>query len=165
MKAPICGICLNSNMLCMACKKKLDEGTISELEVKVSRAVYEVAKKFRHLENITINKVIDGKVMAVMVCGSGDRSKMIGREGMIINRLSKAIGRNVRVVEETSDFRAFVQNLLYPVPLLGMNIIYNAEGEMLKIIIPEKRNLSLSEASFKEVISLVFGKSVMISRA
>jgi transcription antitermination factor NusA-like protein len=164
MKAPICGICLNSDMLCMACKKKLDEGDISELDVKASRIVHEAAKRFRQLENITIKKVLEGTNVMVMLCGSGDRSKIIGKEGVIINRLSKTIGKNVRVVEETPDFRKFVENLIYPVPLLGMNVVYSTEGEMLKVIISKNKNLTLPEASFREVIRLVFGKNAAISR-
>ena len=165
MKAGICGICLNSDMLCMACKKKLDEGNVTESYVRMARAVNGLSKTFRQMEGVTINRVVEGKDMAVIVCGKGDRSRMIGREGMIINRLSKAVGKNVRVVEETNDVKEFVQGLISPVTLVGMNVVYTKEGEVLKLIIPRGRSIPMPKTSFDEIIRLVFGKGSVITHA
>jgi transcription antitermination factor NusA-like protein len=149
----------------MACKKKLDEGEITESEIRVSRAVKALAKTFKTLETVSIIRVIEGKNAVVILCGNGDRSKMIGREGMIINRLSKAIGKTARVVEETGDEKEFVQSLIYPVPLLGMNIVYSGGDELLKIIIPRGRSIPLPKASLDEIVRLVFGKGAAVTGA
>ena len=162
MKAPICGICLNSGMLCPACKKKLDEGKITEGDIKFSRMVHDASKRFRPLDEVTINRVIEGKNMAVIICGKGDRARLIGKEGLMIKKLSKSAGKQIRVVEETNCMKEFIQNLIHPVPLIGINIIYAPEGEVLKIIIPRERGIPMPKTSFDEVIRLVFGKSAII---
>lgn len=162
MKAPICGICLNSDMLCPACKKKLDEGKITESDIKFSRVVHNAAKKFRPLDEVTINKVIEGKNIVVIICDKGDKARLIGRDGLMIRKLSKSAQKSIRVVENTNDMKEFIQNLIRPVPLIGMNIIYAPEGEVLKIIIPKDKDIPMPKASFNEVIRLVFGKNAII---
>ncbi len=163
MKARICAICINSDMLCMACKRKLDEGKISESDVRIARAVHALSKSFRTLEDVTVSRVIEAGDVAVLVCGKGDRARMIGREGLIINRLSRAAGKTLRVVEETDDVKEFVRGLIHPVPLIGLNVIYAPEGEVLRIIIPKGRDMPMPKASLDEVIGIVFGKKTIIS--
>lgn len=165
MKAPICGICLNSDMLCPACKKKLDEGKITESDIKFSRMVHEASKGFRPLGDVTINRVIEGKNIAVIICGKDDKTKFIGRDGFMIKKLSKSARKPIRVVEDTSDMKEFIRNLIQPVPLIWMNIIYAPEGEVLKIIIPKDRDIPMPKASFAEIIRLVFGKNAIIMNA
>lgn len=165
MKTPICGICMNSDMLCMACKKKLDEGSISEADVRLARAVKTLASTFKVLDNITIKKVLEGNTIIVMLCGMGDRPKLVGREGVVINRLSKIMGKPVRVVEETEDMKDFIKNIIHPVPLEGINVVYSNEGETLKVLIPRNRNLPLAEATFREIIKMVFGRNAVVAKA
>jgi len=165
MKTPICGICLNSDMLCMACNKKLNEGIISEADVRLARAVRTLASTFKVLENITIKKVLEGGTIIVMLCGRGDRPKLVGREGVVINRLSKIMGKPVRVVEETEDLKDFVKNIIHPVQLEGINVVYTNEGETLKVLIPRSRNLPLPESSFREIIKMVFGRNAVVAKA
>ncbi len=163
MKAQICSICLNSDMLCMACKRKLDEGKITESDVKFSRMINEAAKSFRPLDGIAIKKVIENRDLAVIVCGRGDKSRLIGREGSMIRKLSKSAGKSIRVVEETSDMKEFIQDLISPVPVLGMNVLYANGNEVLKIMIPKDRSIPLPKASLVEIIRMVFGKNATIA--
>ncbi|MFH1237532.1 MAG: hypothetical protein V1648_03975 [Candidatus Aenigmatarchaeota archaeon] len=165
MKTPICGICLNSDMLCMACNKKLDEGIISDSDVRLARAVKTLASTFKVLDNITIKKVMEGSTIILMLCGRGDRPKLVGREGVVINRLSKMMGKPVRVVEETEDLKDFIKNVIHPVPLEGINVVYSNEGETLKVLIPRNRNLPLAEATFREIIKMVFGRNAVVAKA
>lgn len=164
MKAPICGICMNSDMLCPACKKKLDEGKITENDIKYSRIVFEAVRNYRPLNEVTIVRAFEGKNVAVIICGRGDKSKFIGREGYVIKKITKAARIPVRVVEDTKDMKEFIQNLILPVQLQGMNIVYSSGGEVLKIIIPKDRGIPLPEASFSEIIRLVFGKNAIVLR-
>jgi len=96
MKAPICGICLNSDILCMACKRKIDEGRVTENDVKISRLLHETAKNFRMLDDIEVKKVIDSKDILIIVCGKGDRPKLIGRDGSVIKKLLRTASKSIR---------------------------------------------------------------------
>ncbi|MCX6817915.1 MAG: hypothetical protein NTU57_03580 [Candidatus Aenigmarchaeota archaeon] len=156
---------MNSDMLCMACQKKLDDGSISEADVRLARAVKTLASTFKVLDNITIKKVLEGSTIIVMLCCRGDRPKLVGREGVVINRLSKMMGKTVRVIEETEDMKEFIKNIIHPVPLEGINVVYSTDGENLKVIIPRNRNLPMSELSFREIIKMVFGRNAVVAKA
>ncbi|MEE9323445.1 MAG: hypothetical protein V3U72_02775 [Candidatus Aenigmarchaeota archaeon] len=162
MKAPICEVCLNSGILCMACKKKLEGGDITDSDIKVSKAINDIAKRFRPLNEIEIKKVIGGKSVLVIICKKGDGARLVGKEGVMIKKLSKLIGKPIRVVEESEDVKEFIQNLVSPVPVIGLNIIYKPEKEVLKVIIPRGRKIPMSKESFAEVVNRMFGKDSMV---
>ncbi len=163
MKAPICEVCLNSDILCMACKKKLDEGKVTENDIKVSKIVNEIAKTFKPLDGIEIKKVIEGKNISVIVCKKGDGPRLVGKDGVMIKKLSKLLGKPLRVVEESEDVKEFVQNLIQPIPVIGLNIIYKPEKEVLKVIIPKGRKIPMSKESFAEVMNRMFGKDAIVA--
>lgn len=163
MKAPICSICLNSDMLCMACKKKLDSGEITESGIKVARIINDVAKNFKPLNEVTLKGVIEGKNVALIICSKGDVAKLIGKDGIMIKKLSKLAKKPLRVVEETADIREAVKSLIYPVPLVRLNILYRPEGEMLKVVIPKGMSTPIPQEAFAEIIKLMFGKASIIA--
>ncbi len=162
MKAPVCEVCLNSDILCMACKKKREEGKVTESDIRISKVINEVAKTFKPLNEVRIKKVIEGRNLAVIVCGKGDGARLVGKSGVMIKKLSKLVGKPLRVVEESEDVKEFVQNLINPVPVTGLNIIYKPEKEVLKVIIPKGRNIPMSKESFAEVVNQVFGKDSIV---
>ena len=69
------------------------------------------------------------------------------------------------MVEETKDMKEFIQDLIQPVPLLGVNVLYSREGEVLKIMIPKDGHIPLPKTSLVEIIRLVFGKNAVIASA
>ena len=163
MKAPICGICLNSDMLCMACKRKFDSGEITESDIRVAKIINDVAKNFKPLGEITLKRVIEGKNVALIICGRGDVAKLIGKDGIMIKKLSKLAKKPLRVVEETDDIREAVKSLLYPVPLVRLNILYRPEGEVLKVVVPRGMHIPISKEAFAEIVKLMFGKTSVIA--
>ncbi len=162
MKAPLCNVCLNSDILCMACKKKLDEGKITESDIKVSKVINEISKTFKPLKEVEIKKVIEGEKISVIVCKKGDGARLVGKDGVMIKKLSKLVEKPLRVVEESEDVREFIQNLVNPIPVIGLNIIYKPEKEVLKVIIPRGRKIPMSKGSFAEVVNLMFGKDSVV---
>ncbi|HDD46414.1 MAG TPA: transcription elongation factor NusA [Candidatus Aenigmarchaeota archaeon] len=161
MKAPICDVCLTSDILCKADKEKMEKGIISESDVRVSRSIYELSKHVRPLKDITIKKVIETNNLVVIVCKEGDASKIIGKSGVIVKKLSKHLGKTVRVIEEAKDMRDFVQKLLFPTYVLGINILYTPEKEIYKIKIPKKR-ANINTKSLEEIIKKAFGVEAKI---
>jgi transcription antitermination factor NusA-like protein len=162
MKAPVCGVCLNSDILCMACKRKMEDGKITDSDIRVSKIINGVAKTFKPLDEVSIKKVIEGGNLAVIVCGRGDGARLVGKGGVMIKKLSKLVGKPLRVVEESEDVKEFIQNLINPVPVTGLNIIYRPEKEVLKVIIPKGRKIPMSKESFAEVVNQVFGKDSVV---
>jgi transcription antitermination factor NusA-like protein len=163
MKAPICGICLNSDMLCMACKKKFDSGEVTESDIRIARIINAAAKDFKPLDEVKLKKVIEGKNVALIICGKGDAAKLIGKDGIMIKKLSKLAKKPLRVLEETDDIKEAVKKLIYPVPLLRLNILYRPEGEMLKVVIPKGMGMPIAQEAFAYIIKLMFGKASVIA--
>ena len=162
MKAPICNVCLNSDILCMACKKRLEKGEVTQSDIEVSRIINEVGKTFKPLSEVEIKKVIEGKNIKVIICKKGDGARLVGKNGVMIKKLSKLVGKPIRIVEESGDVKEFIENLIKPVPVVGMNVIYRPGKEVLKVIIPRGRKIPMSKESFSEVISLTFGKDSLV---
>ena len=163
MKTPICGVCLNSDMLCRACKLKLDSGLVTESEIKVSKIFNNFSNKFKTLRDVTIKRVIEGENIMVVICERGNGPKIVGKNGVIIKKISDFMGKSLRVVEETTDVKEFVQNLIYPVPVLALNVIYRPESEVLKIVIPGGMKIPISRKSLNEIMKQAFGKECLVS--
>jgi|YelNatPaOPRAMG01_1025707.scaffolds.fasta_scaffold60122_1 transcription antitermination factor NusA-like protein len=162
MKAPICAVCLNSDILCVACEKKFREGKISESDVKISKIINELAKNFKSLEEVTIKKIVEVDDMGVIICKKGDASKIIGKGGIIIKKISKEAKKNFKVIEESENVKDFIKNLLQPIPVIRINVLYKPEGEVLKVIIPKGFNPPFKNETFAKLTKILFDKSSLI---
>lgn len=162
MKAPICSVCLNSNMLCTACKKRADKDNLSEDDMKILKAINEVSKTFKPLSDVEIKKIVNVEKMSVVVCREGDGARLVGKDGVMIKKLSRIVGRPLRVVEESGDVKEFIKNLINPVPVVGLNVIYKPGKEVLKVVIPRGRKIPMSKESFSRIVNVVFGKDAVV---
>jgi transcription antitermination factor NusA-like protein len=161
MKAPICEICLRSSILCSACKEKLDTGRITEADVKVSRTVFEASDRFKSLRSVTVKRVIDTPSNTIIITERDDAAKVIGKGGSIVRELTKTLNKNVRVIEETSDRREFIEHLVFPAKVSAVNVLYSEGGEMLKAILD--RRPGISEQNLREIVKQVYGQDIIIS--
>lgn len=162
MKSQICNVCLNSDILCKACRKNLENGSISEHGISILKMINDAAKRFKPLEGIEIKKVVDSGRVTVVICRRGDGARLVGREGAMVKKLSKIAGKEIRVVEESGDLKEFIQNLINPVPLIGLNVVYTPGEEVLKVLIPYRRRVPIEENSLSDIVRQVFGKDVMV---
>lgn len=162
MKGPICEICLKSGILCAACQDKVTQGELKEKDIELLRMIYKETERNKMLVEIQIKKIIEGNDVILVVCSSGDAAKIVGRGGFFAKRLEEAAGKPVRVVEESADARAFLQNIILPVPIINLNIIYTPDGEKYKIIIPKNSRLPMPLNAFKSVAKDVLKKDVEI---
>ena len=162
MKAPICDICLRSSILCLACREKMDRGDITESDVNVSRSLFEVSDRFRSLRSITITKVIETPNNIILVPEKGDAARIIGKGGTIAKELTKLLGKNVRIIEQTSDRREFIEKMIFPATISAMNVLYTDKGEVLKILIPKDKKLPVSEENLRQVVNQVFDIDIRI---
>ena len=58
----------------------------------------------------------------VFVVKSGDMGLAIGKGGDRINRVKKAIGKHVEIIEHSDDPAEFVKNAFHPVSIKNVNI-------------------------------------------
>ena len=155
MQTPICEVCLKSEILCKACQEKFNNGELSEIELEVLRFLYKLSEKMKSLKNVKIIKVIDTGVLLI-ITGRGDAARIVGRKGSIVKILAKRFKKNIRILEEATNFRKFIQNLISPVSLNGINMLYTGDEKIYRIRIPNRSHLLLSPESFSQIVENLF---------
>ena len=160
MKAPICEICLKSDILCPVCSKKLEDGKISDADINVSRFLFRLSDKIKTLKDISVEKVIDHEKTIVIVSGKGDGRKIVGKAGSVVKALAKEFKKSIKVVEKTENMLDFISRVISPAKILAVNKIYTPEGQILKFIVPAKNKIYVSTDLVGRIVNDLFNKKV-----
>ena len=154
MQTPICEVCLRSNILCSGCQEKLNSGKISQKDVEVSRYLYGLSERMRSIRDIKILKVVDCGTL-IIITGIGDAAKLVGREGVVVKKIAKDFKKSIRILEEASTFKGFVEELVSPAPVSGINTLYKEDQEVYRIKIPaiQRNNVLITPEIFSQIIS------------
>jgi transcription antitermination factor NusA-like protein len=149
MKAPICNVCLKSDVLCSNCEEKLENGEITELEVKISRILKDLSNKYGSLRDSEIKHVYDTENVLVIVTAEGDGAKVVGRGGEIVKEIAERADKSIRVVEKAEDDKDVIKGLLSPAEIKSINTVFKPDGQSEKVVVSEeyegKINLSTDE--------------------
>jgi transcription antitermination factor NusA-like protein len=168
MKAPICEVCLKTDgILCPADEKKLQEGIISELDVKVARMLYKLLGDV----DIEFKKAVEAGDLVVIAVGSGDVPLVIGKGGKNIKAMVKELGKRVRVIEvaegeATEELKKLATDLFYPASVFGVNIVHKPSGKQsykVLVLSRDRRKLPEKPELLEKVMSLLTGKEVKIA--
>ncbi|ASJ00295.1 KH domain-containing protein [Thermococcus gorgonarius] len=168
MKAPICEVCLKTDdILCPADEKKLQEGIITELDVKIARLLYRLLGDVE----VEFRKAVEAGDLVVIVVGKGDVPIVIGKGGKNIKTLVKELGKRVRVIEgleasTVDDLKKLATDLFYPASVFGVNVVYRPGGEhAYKVLVlgREKKRLPEKPEILESVLSQITGKEVRIA--
>ena len=154
MQTPICDKCLESKNLCVICQEKLKNNEISKKEVSVLRHIYKLSNKTQSLKYIRIVKVIDSNILLI-IAGRGDVARLVGKGGSIVKLIAKKFKKSIRILEEASNFKEFVEELITPANVKGINTLYRDNEEIFRVRVPEvqKNHLMMSPENFSQVIS------------
>ena len=162
MKTPICEMCLKSGILCRFCDEKVKNKEVSETVVNISSLLLKMSAEKKQLKDVTIVDVIESPEMAVIICGKGDAPNVIGAGGQNVKKLEKELRKNVKVVEEASDIKDFVSNLLMPLKVVSVNKLYK-DGEEIYRVTASRGRPRISIQDFSRIIKLVYGKNIDFS--
>lgn len=165
MKAPICNVCLKSDVLCSGCQEKLDEGEITELDIKISKILHELSTEYGSLKDSEIKKTFEAENVVVVVTAEGDGAKVVGRQGQIVKELADKVGKSIRIVEKSQDDLEVIKGLLSPAEVKSINTVFKPDGESKKIVVDEsyKGKINLSTDEFEEIISEITGEDYELS--
>jgi transcription antitermination factor NusA-like protein len=168
MKAPICEVCLKTDdILCPADEKKLQDGVISELDVKVARLLYKLIGDV----DMEFKKAVEAGDLIVIVVGEGDVPITIGKGGKNIKTLMRELGKRIRVIEAvevkgTDDVKKLATDLLYPAGVFGVNIVYKpGGGTYYKVLVLNRDRRKLPEKAevLESILSQIAGEDVKIN--
>jgi len=160
MHTSVCEVCLNSNILCSGCGLKLSNNEITEADINVSRFLYKLSEEIKNLKDVEIKRIVDSDVLLI-VAKIGDGAKLVGKNGSVVKALAKEYKKSIRVVEEApGNIRKFVENLVSPLTVVGINRLYTPEGEVYRVRIPfsQKNSLVMDPKSFSQIISNVYNR-------
>ncbi|MFB6145550.1 MAG: hypothetical protein ABEJ99_03525 [Candidatus Nanohaloarchaea archaeon] len=165
MKAPICNVCLKSDVLCSGCEEKLENGEISEIEIEVSRILQDLSNEYASLRDSEILRVFDADNVVVIVTAEGDGAKVVGRSGEIVKKVAEELDKSIRVVEKSEDDIETIKGLLSPAEVESINTVFSPEGQSKKIVVPEdyKGKINLSVDEFEEIIEEITKEEYMLS--
>jgi transcription antitermination factor NusA-like protein len=154
MQTPICEVCLKSNILCSGCQEKLNSGKISQKDVELSRYLYALSEKMRSIRDIKILKVVDCGSL-IIITGIGDAARLVGRGGVVVKKIAKDFKKSIRILEEATSFKDFVENLLSPAPISGINTLYKEDKEVYRVKIPsiQRNSVLINPEIFSQIIS------------
>jgi len=154
MQTPICEVCLKSDILCSACQEKLDKGLVSKIEVDVLRFLYNLSGDMKSLRDVKISKIVDCGVLLI-IAGRGYAARLVGKGGSVVKAIAKQFKKSVRVSEEATNFKEFIEGLLSPAPVNGINTLYKDNEEIYKIRVPavQKNHMIFTPESLSQIIS------------
>ncbi len=162
MKSPICEVCLKSEILCSACQEKINTGQLQEKDVEILNLLYKESRKNKSLADVEIKRIVEGQDLILIVCSNGSGRKIVGRGGFLAKQIEGISKKPVRIVEESSDPRSFLQNIVQPVPIINLNVLYSPQGEKYRIIIPRNSRLPMPLKVFQSISKEVLKKDVEI---
>lgn len=153
MQASICEVCLKSEILCHACQDKLEKGRINQIEIDTARFLCKLSENMKSLSDIKLLKVIDCGILLI-VCGRGDAAKIVGKSGSVVKRIAREFKKSIRVLEEAPSFKDFIEDLISPTPVNGINTLYKENEEIYRIRVPslQKNHLLITPENFSQII-------------
>jgi len=157
VETSLCGNCLKSDVLCDNCQSKLKNNEITEKDIDVSRFLYMLSDKVKSLSDVKIVKIMDSECL-IIISKIGDAAKLVGKNGFVVKALAKEFKKPIRILEEAETLKGFVDNLLSPISVQGVNTLYTPEGEVYKFRIPlnYKGRLNITPDSFSDIVSDIY---------
>lgn len=143
LRTPICEVCLRSGILCQGCENRLKEGRISELDITISRTLFEIAQKHRGLEKINFKHAVSTSGLTGLVVGRGEIRFAVGRGGKVVRELENKLRAKIRVIEEGTQIRKLAQDILTPAKVLGVNVLYSGGKEEHRVRVPRAHSKRL----------------------
>jgi transcription antitermination factor NusA-like protein len=139
----------------------MNTGKMSQIELDVSRFLHNLSNEIHSLSEVRLRRVIaldsagDGKPsVLLLIAGDGDGARLVGKSGAVVKALAKQFGRSIRVIEESPNIRIFVNNLLSPAIVTGINTVWRSGSELYRIRVPEshRRRLAIAPEIVPQII-------------
>jgi transcription antitermination factor NusA-like protein len=156
---------LKSGILCPGCQQKLDKGEVSELDVKIARALHKSSARNKEVREVTFDRSILVDSLAILIVDKKDVPVFVGKGGKLLKSLSNQLKINVRVLGDLNDPRVVADDLIKPARLLGVNKVFAIDGtEKYKIRIAQEdsQKMPLNLEELEKLINNLTGQEVSV---
>jgi len=165
VKAELCQFCLRSGILCSKCKKKVERGEVSQLDLEIARLLISIEDKYPPLQEVYFHKAVEADGILAIFVGHGDIPKILSYGGKIIKLLERKTKKTVRVLEYKSDERKFLEDLFAPLSILTINRIWLPDGTTeTRVILKgrERKRTSKYTDALKEITKKAKGITLRV---
>jgi len=165
MKTPICEVCLKSGILCPGCQQKLDRGEVSELDVKIARALHKASARNKEVKDVRFERSIVVGDLSILVVDKKDVPVLMGKGGKVLKAISNQIKMNMRVLGDLKDPRVVADDLIRPARLLGVNTVFAVDGTnryKIRIAAEDSQKMPLTLADLQGLIARLTGQEVSV---
>lgn len=164
MKTPICSFDAKTGILCSKCESKLKSGHLTEGDVYTSIKLTKLAEKNNTIDKFTLTGAYKLEEGLIMVLPSSDIS-IIRSDENIMNKIKEEFKENIWIIETGATEKRFIENLVYPVKIDSINLVWLPDGNKLtKIVISEKKNKNkiVEEVKIKRIASKIKNIELLI---
>lgn len=132
MKTPICTIDIKSGFLCGRCQDKLEKGLITQLDIDMAKELLSLEDKNPSLKDVEFKRAVDTGQMVIVIVGQGNLPEALTSKGKVIKELEKRLSKKIRVIEENSNIRRTIEDMVTPAAVLGINTLWLPDGSLEK---------------------------------
>jgi len=164
LKTPICSFDAKTGILCSKCESKLKSGHLTEGDVDASIKLTKLAEKNNTIDKFTLTGAYKLEEGLIMVLPSSDIS-IIRSDENIMNKIKEEFKENIWIIETGATEKRFIENLVYPVKIDSINLVWLPDGNKLtKIVISEKKNKIkiVEEVKIKRIASKIKNIELLI---
>ncbi|MEM4035785.1 MAG: transcription elongation factor NusA [Fervidicoccaceae archaeon] len=138
---------------------------MSENDLRIMKLLIELESDgaFASLRDAELVRTIWSEDLVVVVVRATSAS--FSDLAKLSRKLGEALGKKVRVVESTRDFKKVFAETLSPVPVVGVNLLWLPDGTVqyiVRISRGDERLLPASRRSLEEVLSEIVRGQVQI---
>jgi transcription antitermination factor NusA-like protein len=165
MKTPICEVCLKSGILCPGCQQKLDNGEVSELDVKIARALHKAAARNKEIRDVSFDRSIQVNGLAILLVDRSDVPAFMGKGGKILKSITNQLKMSIRVLGDMSNPRTVADDLVRPARLLGVNTVYGVDGSTrlkIRVAHDDAQKMPLGLENLEKLIHELTGQEVSV---
>ncbi len=104
-----------------------------------------------------------GKNTLMIITRDEDVSKLIGKDGLTVKKLAKGLNnRPIRIIGQRPDFKTFVDDILFTVPIMGINILYKPNEKIYRVRVPRyaRTKLPISSDILSNISRSLFHENV-----
>ena len=168
MKTALCNFCLKSGILCSKCQAKLKSGKVSKVDLEIARLLLPLENTYPPLQDVHFHKAVEADGVLAIIVGQGDVARLLANGGRIVRMLEEKTGKRIRVLEQGTDNRKFLEDLFAPLTILTINTIWLPDGTTeTKVILNRGRRRSpfINAKAPKEIAQKVRGMTLRVEFA
>ena len=127
VKAPICSFCAKTGTLCSNCQARYNRGEISDIDIKSSKILAKLEKKYSNLSKSKLKQTIATEKIVILI-GDKKLKLIFDQFPDISTTLEKELGKSIETVTLESSIKETISGLFHPVEVLGVDQIFVPDG-------------------------------------